>query len=234
VYTRTEGIWTEQAKLAASDGAQNDSLGSSVGVSGDTVVAGAPFKNVGGKIFAGNAYVYTNSYLGNRFLTALTPALVWMGHSGLLSPAKYDVHVDVLLNGHRIGGGTVLDVSLGPKPVFFAKLLTIPLSLSQGSVSIQTGDVLSVTVGVSFACGTPSYAGKAILWYDGEDVDTGFGHDTASRFGVTIATETTEYFLRAGFVLSPTPGTSHVSVSTLPGPPCEYYNPLGSWGIALP
>jgi hypothetical protein len=41
VYTRSGGVWTKEARLVASDGATGDTLGASVAVSGDTVVAGA-------------------------------------------------------------------------------------------------------------------------------------------------------------------------------------------------
>ncbi len=54
VFVRTGGNWTEQAKLAASDGAAGDSFGNSVSVSGDTVAIGAMAK--GGTI--GAAYVF--------------------------------------------------------------------------------------------------------------------------------------------------------------------------------
>jgi hypothetical protein len=54
-------IWTQQAKLTASDGATNDALGTSVAVSGDgnTAVAGAP---VFGFSKQGSAYVFVRSY----------------------------------------------------------------------------------------------------------------------------------------------------------------------------
>src|SRR5689334_4293957 len=41
VFVRSGGTWTEQAKLAASDGAPGDYFGRSVSISGDTVLVGA-------------------------------------------------------------------------------------------------------------------------------------------------------------------------------------------------
>jgi len=41
IFTRTGGVWSEQAKLIASDGARNDRFGNSVSISGDTVIVGA-------------------------------------------------------------------------------------------------------------------------------------------------------------------------------------------------
>ncbi|MDD2769794.1 MAG: FG-GAP repeat protein, partial [Methylococcus sp.] len=57
VYERSGGVWTQQAKLTASDAATGDFLGASVGIAGDTVVAGALGVNSG----VGAAYVYERS-----------------------------------------------------------------------------------------------------------------------------------------------------------------------------
>ena len=42
VYTRTAGSWAQSARLTASDGVEDDALGTSVAIDGDTIVAGAP------------------------------------------------------------------------------------------------------------------------------------------------------------------------------------------------
>jgi len=42
VYVRSGGVWTQQAYLKASNAEQNDLFGSSVAISGDTIVVGAP------------------------------------------------------------------------------------------------------------------------------------------------------------------------------------------------
>jgi hypothetical protein len=61
VFTKSNGGWTEQAKLTASDGAAHDQLGYSVAISGTTVVAGAPTALVDGRVNRGAAYVFTQS-----------------------------------------------------------------------------------------------------------------------------------------------------------------------------
>ena len=63
VFVKPAGGWssgTQTAKLTASDGAANDGLALSVGMSGDgsTVVAGAPFAKVGSNTAQGAAYVF--------------------------------------------------------------------------------------------------------------------------------------------------------------------------------
>jgi len=55
---------TQTAKLTASDGAGFDFLGASVAISGDTMVAGAPFATVNGNSFQGAAYVFIEPTTG--------------------------------------------------------------------------------------------------------------------------------------------------------------------------
>ena len=57
VFVRSGGIWSQQQKLTASDGALGDQFGESVSVSGDTAMIGAPFKNTQ----QGTAYVFVRS-----------------------------------------------------------------------------------------------------------------------------------------------------------------------------
>jgi hypothetical protein len=60
VFTRTGGVWTEQAKLLASDPTHVDSLGQAVALDGDTAVVGAPNDDAYGP-YSGSAYVFTRS-----------------------------------------------------------------------------------------------------------------------------------------------------------------------------
>ena len=54
---RDDDIWIQQAKLSAIGPADGDELGSSVSISGDVVLAGAPFRAAGGS-GSGAAYVF--------------------------------------------------------------------------------------------------------------------------------------------------------------------------------
>ena len=60
VFVRKNGVWSEEQKLLASDGAASDQFGTSVGISGDTVVVGANFDDDKGDK-SGAAYVYVRS-----------------------------------------------------------------------------------------------------------------------------------------------------------------------------
>src|SRR5207244_2622086 len=57
VFTRAGGVWTQQAKLTASDGAVGDVFGYNVALSGDTALVGARNANAQ----QGAAYVFTRS-----------------------------------------------------------------------------------------------------------------------------------------------------------------------------
>ena len=60
VFGRSEGVWSQQAKLTASDAAQNDHFGSSLSIDGDTAVIGAAYDDDNGAE-SGSAYVYTRT-----------------------------------------------------------------------------------------------------------------------------------------------------------------------------
>ena len=57
VFARSGSTWTLQQKLTANDPARAEELGASVAVSGDTVIAGAPYADSNG----GAAYVFVRS-----------------------------------------------------------------------------------------------------------------------------------------------------------------------------
>jgi hypothetical protein len=67
VFEQPQGGWTdmtERAKLTASDGAEDDYFGRSVAISGDTVVVGAVFGDIGGNADQGSAYVFVRPQEG--------------------------------------------------------------------------------------------------------------------------------------------------------------------------
>jgi hypothetical protein len=61
VFIRSGTVWTQQAKLLASDGAANDFFGGSVAIAGDTVIVGATGDDVAANSNQGSAYVFIRS-----------------------------------------------------------------------------------------------------------------------------------------------------------------------------
>jgi hypothetical protein len=67
VFVKPGSGWangTQSARLTASDGAPQDFFATSVGISGDTVVTGAPFDDVGSNANQGSGYVFVKPDLG--------------------------------------------------------------------------------------------------------------------------------------------------------------------------
>ena len=60
VFTRSGTVWTQEAKLTASDAFVSDNYGSSVAISGDSVVVGSPGGGSAG-VNSGAAYVHVRS-----------------------------------------------------------------------------------------------------------------------------------------------------------------------------
>ncbi|MFZ0230523.1 MAG: choice-of-anchor D domain-containing protein, partial [Mycobacterium sp.] len=61
VFAQSETTWSQQAELTSSDGATGDDFGTSVAISGSTLVAGAWTKTVGSNQDQGAAYVFAQS-----------------------------------------------------------------------------------------------------------------------------------------------------------------------------
>lgn len=73
VFNRCGSVWSQQAKLTASDGAANDAFGVSVCISGDSAIVGANGDNTTAGTDAGSAYVF--SRIGDAWTSSikLTP-----------------------------------------------------------------------------------------------------------------------------------------------------------------
>jgi hypothetical protein len=58
VFVLEDGIWQEQVRLVAGDGASGDRFGRSVAISGDIAVVGADLADIDGEMFEGALYVF--------------------------------------------------------------------------------------------------------------------------------------------------------------------------------
>ncbi|MEO6687535.1 MAG: hypothetical protein ABIS07_08905 [Dokdonella sp.] len=62
VFSRSGAVWTQQARINATDGVAGDAFGRSVAVSGDTILVGAPLKAaVAGSFANGAAYAFVRT-----------------------------------------------------------------------------------------------------------------------------------------------------------------------------
>jgi len=92
VFTRSGSAWTEEQQLAPADAAANDEFGTSVAVSGDTAVVGAPHNDDQGNE-SGSAYVFARS------------GAAWSEQQKLLGPAVQEIYFGASVS---ISGDTAL------------------------------------------------------------------------------------------------------------------------------
>lgn len=100
VFVRSDTVWTEQAKLVASDAAEFAEFGWSVAVAGDTAVVGAHYDSNAGGAFAGSAYVFVRS------------AGAWTEQAKLVASdtaADDEFGTSVALSGETVLVGSVFD-----------------------------------------------------------------------------------------------------------------------------
>jgi len=110
VFVRPVGGWTgaltENAKLTASDGVAGDRFGRRVAISGDTVVAGAPFDDENGNS-SGSAYVFVRPVGG--WTGALTEDAKLTASDG----AEDDAFASVAISGDTVVAGAEGDDDSG-------------------------------------------------------------------------------------------------------------------------
>ncbi len=58
IFKRSGTLWSQEASIVASDGAEGDVFGFSVSISGDYSIVGAVYKDIGTNINQGKAYIY--------------------------------------------------------------------------------------------------------------------------------------------------------------------------------
>ena len=74
VFTKPGSVWasmTQTAKLAVSDGAAGDCFGTSVSISGNTLVVGPPYATIGDNSQQGVAYVFGTSSPNDDFISGV-------------------------------------------------------------------------------------------------------------------------------------------------------------------
>ncbi|MGI8801680.1 MAG: hypothetical protein ACR2KV_05830 [Solirubrobacteraceae bacterium] len=110
VFVKPAAGWTSTstptAQLTVADGAAGDQLGESVAVSGDTVVAGAPYRAVAGHERQGTAYVFVKPAGGWTTTTAPT-ALLTVADGAAGNLLGYSVAIS---GGSLVAGAPFRDV----------------------------------------------------------------------------------------------------------------------------
>jgi len=148
---------------------------------------------------------------------------------------RLDIRAEVLLNGVVVGSGELQDVPGGSSGFNNAVLRTIDLAMN-GAVSVPTGAVLTFRPSVRRTCiGAGHKSGTVRFWYDGPAIDQGTARNAGSRFAATVATASSDVFVRGPATLSTTAGTARqfvdVAVNSNAACPARPFSSLGEWSI---
>jgi hypothetical protein len=139
-----------------------------------------------------------------------------------------------------VGSGEVDNVN-SPTGDFKSNMLnTITLALTNGPVSLFSGDQLQMRVSARRSCsgGGQVLSGSARFWYNGAAIDNGAQADAGSRFDATISGAGSDYYLRTDFTnlfLSTAAGSSRTFIDELldGSVPCPArpFTAFGTWSI---
>jgi hypothetical protein len=154
VYKRDGETWTLQATLNGPASGADDQFGFSVDISGDTIVVGAPRKDVvvNGTLLSnrGAVYVYSRSGSTWSLLSTLTDSAGWVGDPEL---ANEQFGYSVAIDGNSIVAGSPED-----------KTETNVFSRDNGSITIfEYSSPLGWTRGLKSSPKIPSGSGNA--WF---------------------------------------------------------------------
>ena len=134
IFTRSGSTWTEQAKLTPSDPAAFGAFGSSVSISGDTVVVGAGYEDINGASSSGSVYVYRFSVPSKRDLLVFDHLETEMANGGIASE----------FSGHLLGTSTDFTFSLGNAGVLDLDIQSVSIGgADAGQFSLVLPDISS-------------------------------------------------------------------------------------------
>ncbi|MBN8459768.1 MAG: hypothetical protein J0M04_18210 [Verrucomicrobia bacterium] len=148
VFVRSGGVWTQQAYLKASNTGEGDFFGSSVAVSGNTVVAGAPYEDSGttgvnstpDEIAGASGAAYVYSGLGPQpdvsVSLGLSPAGIYEDASGSLA---------CTFTRNSTSGSLVVNITIGGTATMGNDYAVI------GAVMTGTSGIVTIPAGQSIA-----------------------------------------------------------------------------------
>ncbi len=185
-FTRAgDAARSQTAKLTAADGAPSDVLGLSVAIDGDTIVAGAPFDDVGAIVDQGSAYTFARTGAEVRTQTAKLTV------DASFDPSDDRLGVSVAIDGDTIVAGALYDnvvpnVDQGSAFTFArtgaaARTPTAMLTASDGAANDQLGSSVAIERD-GIVAGAPADA-------VGANVGEGSAY-TFARTGAAARTET--------------------------------------------
>ena len=153
------GVWTQQAKLLASDGSATDDFGFSVGFRNNTLVVGAIGADIAGNTNAGAVYVFARDAMG-----------AWMEKNKLVGVNANGGIGDKTGSPAGISGGTVIAGAYGFRfngNQFDLRGAAYVFDLPQGSLADLNGDGVVDGADIAILLTQSGAAGSADLNGDG-------------------------------------------------------------------
>lgn len=145
VFVRQTGVWTQTAKLTASDAMANDRFGKAVAVLGDTIVVGAHNRESAGQPSAGAVYVFTQTVgVWAETATLITADVAAADHFGwTVAHSESVIVAGSVLDSHA--GGAVA----GSATVFFRSEGTWSEVAKLTASDASAGDEFAVSLAMS-------------------------------------------------------------------------------------
>ncbi len=162
VYPLWIDPFLQQAELTASGGEAEEESGDSVGVSGSTIVAGAPFHATGGNMEQGEAYVFTRPVSGWANATQTAELISEKGEPGERFGEAVAVSGNTIVVGapnHKVGANEVGAAYVFVKPASGwagSPKQSAELSAEKGQVEESFGKSVAVS-GNTVAVGGPDH-----------------------------------------------------------------------------
>ncbi len=209
VFTRSGDGWAQTAKLTAADGVTGDSLGHSVAIEGDTILAGAPDDDVGGRKDQGSVHTFTRTGAARRAPTAKLTAAD--------GAARDSLGVSVAIEGDTILAGAPGDDVGGPgdqgsvytftRSGAAARTHAAKLTAADGGATDSLGSSVAID-GDTIVAGAPGdVAGDRLGEFSREFDDEGSVY-TFTRTGAAARSQTAKLTIAGGGSESESLGTS--------------------------
>ncbi len=160
VYQRTGDSWTQTATLTASDGVGAENLGYSVGIDGDTIVAGATNDDFGADPEQNQGSVYTFARTGAAARTETAKLTASDGATGDTLGLSVAIDGDVIVAGapeDKVGSNFVQgSVYTFARSGAAARTETAKLTASDGAAQERLGVSVAIE-GDTIVAGAPNY-----------------------------------------------------------------------------
>jgi hypothetical protein len=225
VFTMPAGGWestTQTAELTASDGGQSDQLGSSVAISDGTIVAGAPYHDLGLNLFQGMTYLFTPAGGGWTNATQTEELSASDGTGGdrlgssvaifektIATGAPFHVASYVSKGEARVREGTVYAFT-PPAPGTSAPGITISSPANGASYTVGLDSIFA-----EYKCSAPA---PAIVTSCTGTVENGAFIDTSTlgSHTFTVTTTDSEGISKSKSVTYTVVGVQHITLSKRP------------------